>query len=388
MCAPRLSEDWLACVHPEDRERVRSGMNSAIAGNASFRLEYRLTVPGESLRWISSEGNVVRDSQGQPVRMIGSTVDVTESRLREQELATSKNETQNLLWALEQTHGQLLQSDKMASIGALAAGVAHEINNPIGFISSNLNALDRYVQEISRVLAAHGELLELCLKEPSTVVADKARAVQQICQEADLSYLLGDLGDLIAESSEGAQRVRQIVSDLRDFSHVDSPDITDEDINRLFEKTINVACNELRYKAEVVRQFGEIPSIPCYGGKLGQVFLNLLVNAAHAIEDRGTITIRTGLGDGVIRIEIQDTGCGIPPENLTRLYDPFFTTKEVGKGTGMGLHLAYKIIEAHRGRISVDSTVGVGTTFRIELPLDGPRIPDGPQDKTQTGAAT
>ena len=187
-----------------------------------------------------------------------------------------------------------------------------------------------------------------------------------------IDYVMSDIGDLIAESVEGTQRVRRIVADLRDFSHVDTPDVDIEDINRLLDKTVNVAWNELKYKTQVVRKYGDIPAIPCYGGKLGQVFLNLLVNAAQAIEQRGTITLRTGRDDGHIWIEVADTGCGIAPENLDRIFDPFFTTKETGKGTGMGLHLAYRIIQAHGGRIGAESTVGQGTTFRVELPVTGP----------------
>jgi len=290
---------------------------------------------------------------------------------RTRQLQEQKQSLEQTLEHLQQAQMQLVQVEKMASIGQLAAGVAHEINNPIGFISSNLNSLANYVEDLKRVLAAYDELLGECLQSSSELRA-KAEEVRRLRDEADVNYILSDLVDLISESIEGTHRVRQIVSDLRDFSHVDSPEVTEEDINQLLDKTINVAWNELKYKTEVVREYGQIPAIPCYGGKLGQVFLNLLVNAAQAIEKRGTITIRTGAGDDHVWVEIEDTGCGIPPEHLNRIFEPFFTTKEVGKGTGLGLHLAYKIVQAHQGRITVQSTVGKGTTFRIELPLTGP----------------
>jgi signal transduction histidine kinase len=295
--------------------------------------------------------------------------------------------TQKLLHDLEQTHAQLLQSDKMASIGQLAAGVAHEINNPIGFIFSNLNSLDRYVKDLQKVLGACRELVDECIAGGIPMAA-KALEIQRLCEEVDADYMISDLNALVTESLEGVNRVRQIVSDLRDFSHVDSPDINEEDINRLLDKTLNVASNEVKYKAQVVREYGKIPSIPCYGGKLGQVFLNLLINAAQAIPDHGTITVRTGENSGYVWIEIEDTGCGIPPENLNRVFDPFFTTKEVGKGTGMGLHLVYRIVEAHGGTVSVRSTVGQGTTFRVELPLAGPAggAPDESADEARAGA--
>lgn len=271
---------------------------------------------------------------------------------------------------IKDQQAQLLQADKLASIGKLAAGVAHEINNPIGFVSSNLNSLGRYMADVKTVFAAHDGLLDRCEGNPE--LAPLVAEVRRLRAETDMDFVMGDLDDLIRESVEGTERVRQIVADLRDFSHIDSPELAEEDINHLLDKTINVARNELKYKTEIVRNYGELNPIPCYGGKLGQVFLNLLVNAAHAIDDRGTITIQTGISNSAIWIEIQDTGCGIPDENLARIFDPFFTTKAVGKGTGLGLHLARTIVQGHGGTIQISSTVGVGTTVRVDLPQSGP----------------
>lgn len=300
-------------------------------------------------------------------------MDELEQRVQERTkaLAEQNDFLEDALARLQEAHAQLLQADKMASIGQLAAGVAHEINNPIGFISSNLNTLGRYMSDLVQVFRADEMLIEACLSAtgPARESADQARALRT---KLDLAYILSDLGNLISESVEGTQRVRQIVSDLRDFSHVDAPDRSEEDINKLLDKTINVAWNELKYKTEVIREYGELPRVSCFGGKLGQVFLNLLVNAAHAIQDRGVIHVRTGHAENMVWVEIADTGCGIPPENLKRIFEPFFTTKDVGKGTGMGLHIAYKIVEAHKGRVQVDSVVGKGTCFRIELPIVEP----------------
>jgi two-component system NtrC family sensor kinase len=289
---------------------------------------------------------------------------------RTRDLETQKKNLEETVAQLQQIQSQLLQADKMASIGQLAAGVAHEINNPIGFISSNLNSLGQYVEDIKCVLAAHDKLLDEC--QQHVALAATVEGIGHVRKEKDIEYVLADIGSLLEESVEGAQRVRQIVADLRDFSHVDNPDAAEEDINGLIDKTINVAWNELKYKTEVVREFGQIPVVACFGGKLGQVFLNLLVNAAQAIEERGTITVRTGQEDDYVWIEVADTGSGIPPENLNRIFDPFFTTKEVGKGTGLGLNLAYNIVRAHSGQISVSSVLGEGTTFRIQLPIRAP----------------
>ncbi len=272
---------------------------------------------------------------------------------------------------LQTTQSHLAQSEKMASIGQLAAGVAHEINNPIGFISSNLNSLRQYVKDLQRMFAAYHELVGAHGPGGSKLDA-RLDEIQRVREEIDLDFILADVTDLISESIEGANRVREIVADLRDFAHVDSPDVAEEDVNDLLDKTINVAWNELKYKADIVREFGDVPGLPCYGGKLGQVFLNLLVNAAQAIADHGTITIRTGHDGDIVWIEVADTGCGMPAEILSRVFEPFFTTKEMGRGTGLGLHLAYKIVEAHGGRIDVRSTAGAGTMFRIELPVTGP----------------
>ncbi len=295
----------------------------------------------------------------------------------EEELAAARQELAGL-------RTQLVQSDKMASIGQLAAGIAHEINNPIGFISSNLNRLHDYVRDIKRVLAAYQGLREACGEGGGADVAARAQEIDRIREEIDLGYIVSDLSNLVAESIEGSERVRQIVANLRDFSHVDSPDVTEEDVAELLEKTISVAWNVLKYKVQVVREYGPTPPLPCYGGKLGQVFLNLLVNAADAIADRGTITIRTGAVEGVVWIEISDTGRGIAPENLSRIFEPFFTTKEVGEGTGLGLHLAHNIVAAHQGQLMVESTVNRGTTFRIELPLAGP--PAGKDEANELAA--
>jgi two-component system, NtrC family, sensor kinase len=284
-------------------------------------------------------------------------------------LQQEKAEQAALIKRLEEAHNQLLQSEKMASIGQLAAGVAHEINNPIGYVGSNLGTLRGYVDRLLNVLAAY-ETIEREFTEGS--LHDRLAAVKT---EADLAYLKADIADLLSETGEGIARVRRIVQDLKDFSHVDQGDWLLADLHKGLESTLNVVNNEIKYKARVVKEYGELPALRCLPAQLNQVFMNLLVNAAHAIEGQGTITIRTGRHGDEAWVEISDTGKGIPAHLLTRIFDPFFTTKPVGVGTGLGLSISYGIIQKHGGRIEVESEPGQGTTFRIRLPIALPIQP-------------
>lgn len=283
-------------------------------------------------------------------------------------LLADKNDQESLIKQLEEAQDQLLQSEKMASIGQLAAGVAHEINNPVGYVSSNLTSLQRYVNELFRVLDAYQKV--------DPIIAQNQEAydeIQRIKEDAEIEYLRDDLVDLLGESAEGVKRVKDIVQDLKDFSHADADDWEWSDLHKGIDSTMNIVWNEIKYKAEVNKEYGTIPSIECIPSQLNQVFMNLMVNAAHAIEDRGLITVRTGcIDEEYIWVEIEDTGKGISDEHLKRIFDPFFTTKPVGKGTGLGLSLSYGIIEKHGGRIEVTSKQGQGTKFRVILPISHP----------------
>lgn len=265
---------------------------------------------------------------------------------------------------LAEAQDQLLQAEKMASIGQLAAGVAHEINNPVGYVASNLSSLGRYMDNLL-------SLLEACDQLDASLSGDAPEllALRALKEKMDLTYLREDLHDLLAESKEGLERVKKIVLDLKTFSHVDEAEWQITDLHQGLDSTLNIVWNELKYKAEVVKEYGTLPEIECLPSQLNQVFMNLMVNAAHAIENQGTITLRTGHAGEQVWVEVSDTGKGIAPENLGRIFDPFFTTKPVGTGTGLGLSLSYGIVKKHHGNIEVESTVGKGTTFRVWLPL-------------------
>ena len=281
-------------------------------------------------------------------------------------LETQHTDLENAYNELKMVQSQVLQQEKMASIGQLAAGVAHEINNPMGFIISNLNTLKRYSERVSEYLTAQTATVERCSEKCGnadvlTEIAEKKKALK-------IDYITGDLNNLIKESLEGADRVKKIVHDLKNFSRVDESEFKTADINSGLESTINIVWNELKYKATLVKEYGDIPLTVCNPGQLNQVFMNLLVNAAHAIEKQGEIRVRTWFERGLINITISDSGTGISQENQRRIFEPFFTTKEVGKGTGLGLSIAYDIIKKHNGIIKVDSEVGKGTTFTISIP--------------------
>lgn len=280
-------------------------------------------------------------------------------------LAREHDEQTELLCKIEEAQQQLLQSEKMAAIGQLAAGVAHEINNPVGFVRSNLGTLQKYSERLLAAIQAYQDF-----------VADGDRArLDALLRDADLEFVKEDLPLLLAESQEGLGRVTKIVQDLKDFSHVDQAEYQSADLNAAMESTLNVVWNELKYKAEVVRDYGDIPPVDCVPAQVNQVFMNLLVNAVQAIEERGRIIVRSRLENEHVWFEVEDTGRGMKDEVRNRIFEPFFTTKPVGMGTGLGLSISYDIVvKKHHGRIDVRSAPGVGSCFRVWLPVrDGSR---------------
>ncbi|WP_202980272.1 sensor histidine kinase [Marinobacter fonticola] len=269
---------------------------------------------------------------------------------------SENNRPTSLEEALAQANRQLLQSEKLAAIGQIAAGVAHEINNPVGYVQSNIQTLGNYLQDLFRITDA-------------VASAGSVDELKSIRDNIDYDYVRGDLDDLLKESLEGLDRIKKIIASLKDFSHAEEEAFKPADLHRGIETTLNVVNNELKYKAEVHTDFGDIPSIECIVSQVNQVAMNLLVNAAHAIEQFGRIDIRTGQSGDEVWFEVEDNGAGIDPSNLTHLFEPFYTTKPVGKGTGLGLALSKSIVDKHSGRIEVDSVIGRGTRFRVWLPI-------------------
>lgn len=265
---------------------------------------------------------------------------------------------------LEELHQQLLQSEKMASIGQLAAGVAHEINNPIAYVQANLKVIRDYMTSLLHMVGIY-ERAEGALAGNPALLAE----IRQAKESADLVFIREDLTNVIEETQHGTARVSRIVQDLRDFSHVGEAGRQVVDLHSGIDSTLNIVAAELGKKAVVRKEYGDMPQIDCVPAQLNQVFLNLLMNALQSIERDGLIIIRTGHEGEWAWAEVEDNGCGIAPENLGRIFDPFFTTKPVGQGTGLGLSVSYGIVNQHGGRIEVRSEPGKGSVFRVWLPV-------------------
>ncbi len=354
-------------VHPDDLTRIVSEVAANTArGDVEYEQEYRLITADNRVIWVVDRTIVSRDENGQAQFYDGVLTDITDRKTQELRLQGALAQQQKLNKRLEHANNQLLQSEKMASIGQLAAGVAHELNNPIGFVHSNLGTLDGYLNDLMTLIDAFQKL-------EAEVPDDNAQKalINRLKSDLDLDYIREDIFNLVSESKEGLSRVKKIVQDLKSFSRVGEQEWQPANLHQGLDSTLNIVWNELKYKCKVIKDYGDIPNIFCLISQLNQVFMNLLVNAGHAIEKQGEIRIRTAMsGENQVLVEICDTGSGIPKENLNRIFEPFFTTKPVGKGTGLGLSLAYSIIQRHHGKIEVDSEAGKGTCFRITLPVD------------------
>jgi len=268
---------------------------------------------------------------------------------------------------LKESQAQVVQQEKMASIGLLAAGVAHEINNPIGFITSNLSSLGKYTDRLIRFIEFQEQIIEKCADE----VSRAAHAAMK--QQIKLEYLLADLRELISESLDGSKRVSKIVRDLQTFSRSDSNEAVPSDLNETIMSTVNMVRNEIKYVAELDLRLEKLPPVICQAQHIGQVLINLLMNAAHSIQGnqgKGLITLAASQVGDAVEISVTDNGCGILPEHLDRIFEPFFTTKEAGRGTGLGLAISRDIVKKHGGELLVESTPGKGTTFTARLPID------------------
>jgi len=318
---------WFDHIHPDDAPNIFSSL-AQIFTEGERAYEYRFRRADGRYLWMHDKLRLIRDPQGAPLEVIGSLTDITDRK------------------QMEET---LVQAQNMASIGQLAAGVAHEINNPVGFVTSNIGTLKSYADTLFELV------------EHSTSAEQR--------RQADFEFMKEDTAALLRESMDGLHRVRDIVQALKDFSAAGESQWQMADLHELLDTTLNALANELRFKVKVEKHYGKLPQVRCMPGQLNQVFRNILLNAIQSIPEQGVIRIITGSERDGVTVRIQDNGIGIAPYNLGRIFDPFFTTKPVGSGTGLGLYLAYGIVNKHGGRINVISEPGKGTAFTVHLPL-------------------
>ena len=283
---------------------------------------------------------------------------------KSRELFEASENLRNALESLQRNQRQLVQQEKMASLGVMSAGVAHEINNPLGFVLSNINTLAEYVEIL---VEGYAQLREHLAEGPDLPAV--ATAFASWSSRRELDYIAGDTGELLRETRDGIDRVCKIVEGLKNFARADETAMQPVDVNEAVRSALTIARNQVKYRCEVVEELGDLPPVLGNPSKLGQVFLNLIVNASQAAGDNCWIRIVSRAEPGWVRVSVEDNGCGIPVENLDKVFTPFFTTKPVGVGTGLGLSISHGIITEHGGGIEVTSDVGVGTRFTVSLPV-------------------
>jgi signal transduction histidine kinase len=280
---------------------------------------------------------------------------------------------QELESVVQSTKDQLFEQEKMASIGQLAAGVAHEINNPLGFVSSNMATLATYIGPIKSILTEVQYLIVAAKNKDEFVVAEKADAISELAKKHDLEFVMGDIEDLSKESLQGLDRIKKIVMDLKLYARKDIGEKGEADMNTVIDAALGIVHNKIKYHCTLVKEYTDpLPLAEMNVQQFTQVFINLIVNGADAISGQGTITVRTYEKDGMVWGDVQDSGTGIPAEIRTKIFEPLFTTKEPGKGTGLGLSITADIVRKHHGVLLLESQMGLGTTFKVGLPLKQP----------------
>lgn len=358
--------DWMMprLTGPELCMRIRNNQS----GHYTFVI--LLTALAERFNYVEGMKAGADDFLTKPVDMeeLNARLRVAERILALQtEVVARNNELEKALANLKTMQGALVQSEKLASLGQLTAGIAHEINNPMAFVISNLNRFEEYFHDLD---ACYSKFAEFIARLRSIApYANQAEELFEFARTADVDFLRSDFVRLMQQTRSGTERITTIVAQLRGFAAVNQSTIEEADINLAIEDTLAIAANELKHKATIRKELGDIPPVECNIQELKQVFLNLIVNAAHAIKESGTITLQTASRDSQVIIKVSDTGTGIAPEHLPKIFDPFFTTKPIGTGTGLGLWICSTLVQKHNGLLEVESAVGRGTTMTITLPI-------------------
>jgi PAS domain S-box-containing protein len=403
---PATLDEWEKRIHPDDLAFSLEKMMEHIDGKTElYDIEFRFLRKDNSWMWIRGRGKIIeKDTKGKAIRMIGTHTDITDRKTIENELIKYKNHLEelvkertdeieqlneelvtsneelrqlndeliiqkdhleNLLEELRSTQEQLLQSEKLASIGVLTAGIAHEINNPINFISSGVVGLE---QESKNLLAAiHFFSQHFSENSDETML----RLFAEIENKFEIKLVIENIPKLINSIKVGVERTTNIVKGLRTFSRLDSENRSEVDVHELIDSALTLLYNKYKNYVTIEKKYTAHGQLSCFPGKLSQVFLNIIMNAVQAIETEGTVSISTSINPNskMLEISVSDTGCGIPEHLLSKIFDPFFTTKQVGQGTGLGLPIVLGIVKDHGGNIQVNSEVGKGTTFLITLPI-------------------
>lgn len=413
-----LGNGWITGVHSDDLDMCFNTYIDAFNAQQSFDIEYRLRRHDGEYRWISDSGRPLydlrkadgisiinehldavwsrsivfdtlhfrKDGSSFPVEICwnGAEIgnerkilciirDITERKQLQTYLEDKNKELQEVVERLKQTQSQLVQQEQFAAIGILAAGVAHEINNPLGFVISNIESLEKYGSRLKEVAIGFGKLKETAsFEEVKRVLAE----IGEMERRYSIDAIKDDIEALVDETKEGLQRISKIVTGLRVFSRVDNLDqLIDYDLNEGIENSLMVANNEIKYHADIEKNLGDISSIALPSNQINQVLLNIIINAVHAISEkqdmqRGLIKISTYEDKGYVFCDIEDNGKGISEENLNKIFNPFFTTKPIGQGTGLGLSISFNlIVNKYGGEMTVKSTPDIGTVFTIKLPI-------------------
>ena len=375
--AELVGSNFKDITHPDD---VQADLGNALAlldGRIpSYRLEKRYIHKRGHTIWVHLSVSLVRDAEGRPRTFVGLIEDVTPRKHAEERLQAQNLTLQDMAEserrahaALKQAQVQLVQSEKLSALGQMVAGVAHEINNPLAFVTNDVAVLRRDAENLNALIGLY--------READSILAERApgllERVREHADRIDLTYTQENLGRLSGRILEGLRRIRQIVRDLRDFARLDEGDLKEVDLNEGIAATLNVVrARASMRRVELATDLGPLPPIACYAGKINQVVLNLLVNAIDACPVGGRVATSTRAVDDRIEIEVADDGTGIPPAIRDKIFDPFFTTKPIGEGTGLGLSISYGIVQAHGGRIEVESTPGLGSRFTVILPAAPP----------------
>ncbi|MBF0386453.1 MAG: PAS domain S-box protein [Candidatus Omnitrophica bacterium] len=358
--------------HPDDFYRA---MWEKLLFGQCWTGEIRNRKKDGGLFWESVHISPVLNSDNKITHFVAIIEDISERkemeanlRANETKLIGALEEVKKYNQQLEQAQDQLIQQEKLAAIGFLAAGVAHEINNPLGYVQGNLTALQDYTNTLLKMNSFLTPFSEAAVAGDLNKAADIRAEVAKAREELELDYITADIGKLLVETNNGLDRIKNIVQGLKSFSRSDTGKMQTANVNAILDGIVNIVWNEIKYHADLVKDYAVLPLVECNPQQLGQVFLNLLVNAAQSMPVKGVITLRTFLRNAAVVVEVRDTGTGIPDDIKNKIFDPFFTTKEPGKGTGLGLSISYDIIKKHGGFIDLQSKAGEGTVFSVVLP--------------------